>query len=70
MCRAGTLKPELGSDKGWSEGQGRGRAGWGQSWAGPGRAAPSLHSSGAKLCVNGGLGVGPGGRGGRLGTSQ
>lgn len=32
--------------------------------AGPGRAAPSLLSSRAKLCVNGGLGGGPGGQGG------
>lgn len=32
--------------------------------AGPGRAAPSLLSSGAKLCVNGGPGGGPGGQGG------
>lgn len=70
MRRQGrTLKPELGSDKGWSGGRGRGRAAGGR--AGPVRAAPSLRSSGAKLCVNGGPGVGPGGPGGRgLPTSQ
>lgn len=58
-----TLKPEPGSDKGWSGGRGRGRAAGGR--AGPVRAAPSLRSSGAKLGVNGGPGAGPGGPGGR-----
>lgn len=38
--RARALKLEPGSDKGWSGGRSRGRAGWGQSWAGPGRPLP------------------------------
>lgn len=54
----GLLNPELGSDKGWSGGRGRGRAGRGQSWAGPGRPLPPQRR--AKLCVNGGTWRGAG----------
>lgn len=38
--------------------------------AGPGRAAPSLLSAGAKLCVNGGPGGGPAGKGGGGGGNR
>jgi hypothetical protein len=60
----GLLNPELGSDKGLSGGRGRGRAGRGQSWAGPGRPL-SPKSPSQTLCEwrgsEGGLEGGDGG---------
>lgn len=64
----GLLNSELGSDKGWSRGRGWGRAGRGQSWAGPGRPLPPQRR--AKLCVNGGTWRGRAGGGGGLRTGQ
>lgn len=66
----GLLNPELGSDKGLSGGRGRGRAGRGQSWAGPGRPL-SPKSPSQTLCEwrgsEGGL---EGGDGGGASTDQ
>lgn len=61
------LNPELESDKGLSGGRGRGRAGRGQSWAGPGRPLP-LQCRSQTLCEwRGPAGVGrEEGRGGSL----
>lgn len=67
----GLLNPELGSDKGWSGGRGRGRAGRGQSWAGPGRPLPPQRRS-QTLCEwrgpEGAGGRGRGAAGGPMGT--
>lgn len=65
-ARPGLLNPELGSDKGWSGGRGRGRAGRGQSWAGPSRPLPPQRGS-QTLCEwrgrEGGRAAGAGGSG-------
>lgn len=65
----GLLNPELGSDKGLSGGRGRGRAGRGQSWAGPGRPLPPQRRS-QTLCEWRGPEGGRAGGGGGLRTDQ
>lgn len=59
----GLLNPELGSDKGWAGGRGRGRAGRGQSWAGPGRPLPPQRRSQTSCEWRGPAGAGGRGRG-------
>lgn len=68
-ARPGLLNPELGSDKGWSGDWGRGRAGRGQSWAGPGRPLPPQRWS-QTLCEWRGREGGRAGGGGGLRTGQ
>lgn len=63
----GLLNPELGSDKGWSGGRGRGRAGRGQSWAGPGRPLPPQRRSQTLCEWRGPEGAGGRGRGAAVG---
>lgn len=63
------LNPELGSDKGLSGGRGRGRAGRGQSWAGPGRPLPLQRRSQTLSEWRGPAGAGRTGAG-ELGAGQ